>query len=126
MTLLPLTQDANAREAVNMVLLAIQALFPDENGFDAATRQRIVRVVETALLRALLNDHGERVVPEPIDTWLLAAPHRMVTLMADRTNPGRIVSMLNEGMQERGSGRGATSAEANAHALNDAMGKQGA
>lgn len=61
-------------------------------------------------------------VREPIDTWLLAAPHRMVTLMVDRTqDEPAIVAMLDEGMLERGTGRGTFSAEANANALNNVM-----
>lgn len=73
-----------------------------------------------------VNNSEARVEPhQPIDTWLLAAPFRMVTLMVDREQkPPRIVAMLDEGMLERGRSSGATCAEANANALNDVMGRQ--
>lgn len=70
----------------------------------------------------------ERAVRQPIDTWLLAAQYRMVTLMVDRKeDPPRIVAFLDEGMLERGTGRGVVSAEAFAHGLNDVFaGEHGA
>jgi len=79
---------------------------------------------------------GERVttqrpVPEPIDVWLLGdptpgSPWRSVTLGADRSEtPRAVLACLTEGSEERGLGRGATTAEALANALNDLMGRQG-
>jgi hypothetical protein len=84
----------------------------------------LLQTVATELRDTVLHEPEETTVPrhEPIDTWLLAAPHRMVTLTVDST--GRIAARLDEGMLERGTGHGAIAAEAMANALNDVMGKQ--